>query len=564
MIPTEGSLSNRWRNSAVALLLLLAIFSLHLAINRIFQVDECQNVYMSRIVALHETGTYFTNGTLFILGPMSWIAAHASSSAMVYTWDRVLFLGVFWANLVLLGLNTGVPLRSRAFLLVLLGAGTLAPLWDYGFEIRHDNVLLLLLLAMWWLVRRARWRPEAAFAFLGGLSILAQCVSFKAFLYWVPLGLVAILVPPASLQAPRGRRLLWWVLGAAGAGLLALAAYGATGTLGSFLNGFRTSVGHSENPDRFAPWTTLGRLPAQMPLVTAMAAGLLVSTGLRIRTLRRAALTWEGPLPETALLLGTLAILLINPVPYPYNLVLLVPFAFLAAFQWIPLLGRLLEADGMPSLAGAVLVFTHLVPFAVQTARHLDFTNDRQEQLMDLAEALTDPAKDRVYDGAGLVATRESIHYQWFLHSLVMPKIASGQLPPVRDMIAANPPSVILASYRTDWLSAEDQTYITQHYVPLADDFYVLGASLPEGGGVFECLHPGRYQIALQAQGAGPVALPQVDGRPADGPVELTAGPHRITVPSGSKAAVVWLGPRLAGLRLPGAADHRTLFVNWY
>ncbi|HEU4950492.1 MAG TPA: hypothetical protein VFT46_00995 [Holophagaceae bacterium] len=561
---TESPLSARWRNAAVFMLVLLAVFSMHLAINRIFQVDECQNVYMSRIVALHETGTYFTNGTLFILGPMSWIAAHTSSSAMIYTWDRLLFLGVFWGNLVLIALNTGVPLRSRAFLLVLLGAGTLAPLWDYGFEIRHDNVLLLLLLGMWWVVRRARWRPEAAFALLGALSVLAQCVSFKAFLYWLPLSLAALLVPPASLRAPRGRRLLWWVLGAAGAGLLASAAYGATGTLGSFLNGFRTSVGHSENPDRFAPWTTLGRLPAQMPLVTAMAAGLLVAAGLRIGKTRLAALTWEGPLPEAALLLGSLAILLINPVPYPYNLVLLVPFAFLAAFQWVPTLGRLLGTDGMPALAGSVLVFTHLVPFAVQTARHLDFTNDRQEQLMDLAESLTDPAKDRVYDGAGLVATRESIHYQWFLHSLVMPKIASGQLPPVRDMIAANPPSVILASYRTDWLSPEDQTYITQHYVPLADDFYVLGASLPEGGGSFECLHPGRYQIALQAQVTGPGALPQVDGRPADGPVELAAGLHRITVPVGVKAAVIWLGPHLAGLRLPSAADHRALFVNWY
>lgn len=570
MNPTETTPGSRiWRNAALAALAILILFSLHLAINRIFQVDEAQNVFMSHVIAMGETHRYYTTGSLFLLGPLSWIASHAGSSVAMFTWDRLVLLGVFWLNLFLIAVNTGVAVRTRAFIYVLLAAATLAPLWDYGFEIRHDNVLLLILLLMWWMIRRSGLKPGSAYFLIGLLAGLMQFVAFKAFLYWLPLSLIALATPPPRFrEKARIRLALTWATGLSIAVLLAFLAYRMTGSWGSFMNGLRTSIGHSENPERFAPWLSLDRIPLQIPLLAGMSVAAVVSAGLVLARTKRLALTWEGSLPEAVLALGTFLVLIINPVPYPYNLVLVVPFMFLAAATWAPQLADLLKGSApLIALAGGVVAFGQVIPFCTQTLRHLDMPNARQEQLMNLAESMTDPGADPVYDAVGLVPTRESIHFQWFLHSLVMPKIASGQLPTVRDMLAAHPPAVIMPNYRMDWLGEEDRGYISQHYLPLADDFFVLGSALPEGGGPFQCIHPGRYTLiepsTPDAGGGGGIT---VDGRAvgSDRVLHLEVGLHQISTPPGVKAAVIWLGPNLSQVTLPPPSDHRDLFVNWY
>ena len=67
---------------------------------------------------------------------------------------------------------------------------------------------------------------------------------------------------------------------------------------------------------------------------------------------------------------------------------------------------------------------------------------------MALAEDMTDPQSDPVYDGVGMVPTRRSIHYHWFLHSLNIQSFINGQEMPVRDMLAANPAAVVIPNYR--------------------------------------------------------------------------------------------------------------------
>ena len=48
----------------------LVWFSSTLAPLRIYQVDECQNLYMARIVATGRASEFFTNASLFLLGPL--------------------------------------------------------------------------------------------------------------------------------------------------------------------------------------------------------------------------------------------------------------------------------------------------------------------------------------------------------------------------------------------------------------------------------------------------------------------------------------------------------------
>ena len=49
----------------------------------------------------------------------------------------------------------------------------------------------------------------------------------------------------------------------------------------------------------------------------------------------------------------------------------------------------------------------------------------------------------------------------------------------MRGFLEANPPSIVILSYRTEWMSDEDKEFLRQRYVPIADDFMVLGSQLP-------------------------------------------------------------------------------------
>lgn len=205
---------------------------------------------------------------------------------------------------------------------------------------------------------------------------------------------------------------------------------------------------------------------------------------------------------------------------------------------------------------------------------------------MTISEDLTDPQKDSVFDGVGMVPTRKMdsrllIHGQEFMN--LLKNSATGIK--MRDLLAADSPAVVILNYRTEWMSSEDQKFLQQRYVPIADDLMVLGTQMPEGGGTFEIYHAGRYRIT-SAEGSNivgtydepksmkadlavakeePPLIGTIDGKPMDGkPVELAVGTHHLECSEGKKAAVAWVGPHLDKLpRLPGR-DRHELFSNWY
>jgi hypothetical protein len=559
----------------------LVWFSLRLAGTRIFQVDECQNACVARILAAGQVKTAYATPSLLQL-PLSWLAHGVGRSVDLFTAARFLMLEIFWLNVVLIALATGEKLFSRRGLIALAAAATLAPLWDYGIEIRHDNLLLTGVLLTWCVVR-VRPAGIQSYVIAGAIAAALQFVAFKAFVYTFPISLAILACPPPNHRAPRWKLALAWIVGALAMFLILRVSYGAAGLWDLYVAGLRRISGDSTGGNRFAPWDTLSRLLGQTPLLLGLVAAASVALAVDIGKRGRAALSWDGSLPEALLLAVALAALLINPAPYPYNLLHLVPYAFLFAFRYASGLSR--ELSGRPAfltLAGAILVFTHLVPFGVATRRHLDWPNTRQEALMCLAESLTDADKDPVYDGVGMVPTRPRIHYWWFLHSLYIQSFVKGPGPRVREMLAARPAAVVIPNYRTDWLPEEDHTFVRERYVPLADDFWVLGKVLPAGGGTFEIVHSGRYRISsLQesdlaetcrvsvAQSRVPLEdggfTATLDGLPVSSrPVDLTVGTHRIECKPGCQAAVVWVGPKLDRVGRLSQRDHRLLFVNWY
>ncbi len=561
--------------------------SVHLARTRIYQVDECQNMYMARVLATGQDSEFFTYRTLFLMGPLSWMARNATQSVDMFAAGRLLFFGLFWLNLVLLAAIASRNLFSSRGLFALATAATLAPLWDYGFEIRHDNLVLTSLLFIWWVVR-VKPMGLLSYALAGAATLAALLLAVKCVVYVLPLSFAILVFPPPAHRRPRWQLALAGVGGALVATVLIRVWSGSWDAWDAYFSVFRQIAQHSATAavggtSRFWPWATLGRLLGQAPLLLALSIAACFAVAAELIRRRKVAMSWDGMLPEFLLLLGALAALMVNPTPFPYNLIHVVPYAFLLAYRYgNTLWGECRDRKQLVPFVVALIALVHFVPFAAATKRHGEKSNARQRTLMRLAEDMTDAAKDPVYDAIGMVPTRRSIHSSWFLHSLILRAIVNVPGSRVRDMLAARPAAVLIPSYRTDWLPPEDHDFIRERYVPLAGDFWVLGTVLPAGGGTFEIVHPGRYRIVKRKSLEAGVGLLRAPEQPLDWeesalssgtldgisltnqPVELSLGQHRIETPTDYEPAVVWVGPSLDAVPRVGPGNHRALFWNWY
>lgn len=563
-------------------LALLGWFSFNLAAMRIYQVDECSNVWSAHMIAVGES---IPGMDLFQL-ILSRVMPAAGQSADFFAAARELSLMVFWLNWLLLAMATGEKILSRRWLIALAFAATLAPLWDFGFEVRHDNLLLAGILLMWGVVR---FQPPrlGAFFFLGACFVGLEFLSVKAVMYTFPISAAVLVFPRPGACRPAWKRFAAWFAG----GLLAFVGLRLIFRMAGLGHDYLATVeGVASVPSqaqRFWPFDlTLSRLLFQTPLLVAVTIAAIIACAATLFRERRAALNWDGILPETLLLGVALTALFVNPNPYPYNLLHVVPYAFLLAYRHGSTLWKQIpQRSAFAPLAVSVVAFTHLVPFGVTTHRHWAMTNFRQEQLMHLTEDLTDPARDTYFDGIGMVPSRTYFDIRGFIHGQTVRNLVNGTGPHIRDMLAEHPPSVVILSYRTDWLPDEDQEFLRERYVPMADDFMVLGTLLPAGGGTFQVYHAGRYRItsaegsniigtyeepktikeAIAPQKPVPPLSGTIDGVPLNGrPVELSVGTHRIECSPGEKAAVAWVGPHVDEIsRMPGQSRHR-LFVNWY
>ena len=151
--PDRMAESDRLRNAGIGLLLCLVSLSVFISWNRIYQVDEAQNAYTAWLLGAGLGMEFFANSPLFLL-PFAWLSRFADSASTVYLQIRLGFCLLFWLNLALMVRASGLKLRSRGGLVAVLLFALLPPLWTYGLEARHENVILLGLLLLWNLGRR--------------------------------------------------------------------------------------------------------------------------------------------------------------------------------------------------------------------------------------------------------------------------------------------------------------------------------------------------------------------------------------------------------------------------
>lgn len=547
--------------AGLGLLALLGLFSLYLGWNRIFQVDEVQYACVARFLA--DGRRSFIQGVPTILvGPLTWIAGAASGAAQVLQFLRLPFVALMWVNATLLVKGGGFRLRSREGLLVLLLASTLAPMWDYGFEIRHDVVLVAGVLALFRTVRSEGLDPMGRALVEGALAALLQFIAFKAFMYTLPLLALGFITQRPDSPSAWAKRVAWLVLGMALGLLGGRLVHGLAGTWGLYWNSQMHSAATSVDVERFQPWASLRRLLEEAPLLACVGLAALMYPPWEAR--RGGLRGWmRAPwFPEWAFALVCLLMFLANPTPFPYNLIHLCPALFLLALRFRePFLAALVPGRRI-LLASAIAL--HAIPWGVATWRHVDMDNERQRQIIGLAEALTDPAIHRVFDGSGLVSTRMPIGEHWHIHTFTIRNWSDGTWTPVRTLLERNPTPVVLPNYRTDWLPKADKEFINSHYVALAEDIMVLGCIRPGETFEWKVLAEGRYSVTLLGVPQGGARSLAIDGRPAQEGIQvLSRGSHTFGGPAGSGVQVVWVGPNLQSLPFASRAPH-PLFVNWY
>lgn len=554
--------------SALAILGVLFQYSLFLAAMQPYAAEECEIVYTARTLVTGQTSGAAFNTSLYHL-PFMWLAREANQAVELFASARIISFLTFWLNLLLLALATGAPLKSWKFLYALLGAATLSLLWDFGFEIRPANLLLTGLLLTWCVVRSDTVKLRA-YVIAGALAAMMLFTMVSAWLYVLPLTLVLILLPTKEKRLAKWKLWLAWGGGALAMYVIVRLSFGFFGIWGSWL----ASLMASSSTGSPAMGKVLGRLLIESPLLVAVSSAGLISIFLDWCRRGGWVLACEEGLPEALMALMGYAALFLYPAGQPGGLLLLAAFAFLFAFRYgSGLLRQFWSETVFRPVIITLLIFAHVVPFVLTTKYRSKELNFRQTQLMQLAEEFTDSTQDYVYDGAGMIPTRSGA-YRELRYTVVS--------DPAGEKLSMRSPAVIIRSRRTAATEVKDHEFFRSHYVPLADDFWVLGQILPAGGGTFQIIHPGRYQITpkelssvedtYQVDKFGFAIAPEVkpcvgqlDGQPITNIiVELSIGEHQIHTTPDCEPAIVWLGPKSNTLTPLPNSDHRRLFVNWY
>lgn len=557
------STAPRWGQLLIAAALLalwalvIGVILTPLALTRHFHVDEIQIAYNASLVGFHHLPAWRNFHALLVV-PLSWIA-----STMETTWPtllemRALFAAFFLANLLLVAFSAprvrGLAARSA----VLLAFTLVEPFWRHGFEIRGDVLLLAGALALFGLTAKATRGPLRWYGLLaaGSLAAWMQLNSLKGFLVWGP-GLFLLLV--VARVADSRRRLVRTTVLVAGGFVLALLAgtalLASAGILRRGLLQMLWLAGAASEARHFGAARGLFELLVELPHLAALA---LISVLYTITRLWRPRASGDLTSATTSCWLGIqLLALVLNPQPFTYNFLHLMPFLFLSAVDGFVVLWqhwpRLRALLGIAAAMGSAMAFGASWRHDVVGRT----SGSAQRAHVEAAEALTGP-RDPVLDAAGLVLSRRPPGRDWMLHSLTMQSYRRGERRKFRQLLAGDPAPVLLLNYRWNWLEAEDLAFVREHYVALGRHLLVLGGRADAAEGAFTILRGGRYGIR-PLRGGAPVLLD--DARlPPGGIATLAPGDHRW---SGSGLAWAWLGPSLTTIpQLTAELPNGDLFIS--
>ncbi|MCA9582381.1 MAG: hypothetical protein KC416_11345, partial [Myxococcales bacterium] len=300
-------------------------------LGRQFQVDEFQNLTNISYLAALRTESWATTAAPWQIWLGVLLRPWDDTASMALT-VRVFFGVILAVNLLLI--TWAQPyFRSARGILAVLWIATLTDIfWRYGFEIRHDVLLLtgqLVLFGLSYRVLGGR-RPFAYFVLAGWIGGLMVSFTAKGALHAVLyLSLLLLAVNPQQLRKPWRGRLVPFVgilAGLAVATVLVAVTLWTAGALDQYLAWFSNPSALLGDRKTFTALKWLHRPPPLTILFSfvGMYFGLRDLVAHRGQELTRSILT-------SLFVLVAMAVLACNPTPFPYNFLLLVAPLLLAA-----------------------------------------------------------------------------------------------------------------------------------------------------------------------------------------------------------------------------------------
>jgi len=547
------------RTYHLCILLCLAIILAYASgtiFSRHFQVDELSNTYSSRLL-VHEEGRHFVDGCEFYMIPLGYLISLFDSSELMIKAARFVFFLFFLANLTLIAYGQPYFTSRIGRLLVLIGASLCHLHWTYGFEIRHDVLLLTGNLLLFTLTQQSlKNRISPAECLIGGIVFTWTLLAAqKAMVFAIPFTFLLLLsqYPKNWWRFPLHEfkvNILCFILGASCLFLLIIIAVQSSGNMTRFFETYKffapslPSVYSSHVS--FSLIKDLIYVASTSPLTLSFSFCFIIISAWDL--LKEPSLQLTPSRITLFYFFWCWAIFLINPQPYPYNLLNLVPFTYIAALDIISRIQfKNIFSQG---IFVSLILCTMLICFAARlssnTYTYIVQSNIYQLAYMRAAEDLTDPQRDTVLDGIGLVSSRMPPDKDWFLHSNNMSLYRQGKRSSFSEIIENNYPPVVITNYRWSWLSKKDIQTLADNYIPLANNFWVLGRKVKEKNGFFDIQRSGRYitRLHLTDQQTGDLLI---DNHPLDGVkiLNFKKGRHSFANVPPEGIVIHWLGPKL-------------------
>lgn len=510
------------------------VLAVTLSRQRAFQVDEVEHIHVTYNI---EAGRQIYKDFWEAHNPLIYALLRplVDPADAVGSFRRARWLPLF-ALLATVLLTGYAAYRLAGEVAGWLGGGlvmTHSTMVERGIEVRPDGLLALavagaLAIELSPLPMRRRF---AMCALVLGLGFVATqkaafiCLGFAAWWAWHAwrerrIGLIAL--PAACGLAPFVVQLL------AFAQQGVLQGYLQGGVLDSLRRVDRTLTG-----SQFGPIPYLIREAAHNPVFSLLAALALLLSAWSLFGKRPAA----PQVLVTLLAWLSLATLWLNPFPFPYLHVTVIPvLAVLTAQQTLVLVGPRSESAGRRRLLVAALVLVAASATSLpRIATRLGNAQGPQLSVLSEVQSVTTP-DDTVFDLAGLYFRRDA-YPVFVMTGAMMTRYYRGDFPPIIPYLERNQPAVMMLNYRTRALPRRDQLFLRAHYVHLDGPIFVLGASLrnlrPSESMAFELLKTDAYRYQ------GPPGI-LVDGSAFEAG-ELRAGRHTLTATSEIEAARILL-----------------------
>jgi hypothetical protein len=488
------------------------------------------------------------------------IARHLTSSLAFFVTFRWLFLAG------LLGLCAGIAhvqqvLPSRlGRAAVFLCAVTFGPLFRHGFEARHDILVALALVVLFWACERARSGRLTfrAATLAAALVVLTHDSTLKSFAICGPALVLCALLDARGKPRPVRAFLIAlarFVPGLMTGALLTVALFAGSGTLGPYLSHLRQYLNFSMRPPyHLAVFPVVAYIVSASPVHSLLTLLGLFALAARIKA-RRAL---DEALVPACFAVITLLVACLNPTLFPYNLTWMAP-----SLLWLTAFGlsegqRHLSRYGtrVRSIANCAALLLGLVCL-LRTLRDPYFRNSWAEQLrvINAAESLTSP-NEPVVDLTGLVISRPPPSRDWLVHGFLMADYHAGKRETISQIVEKVWPAVVVGGqYRWDFVDAGDRHIVAQNYVPVSRAIWVLGSAIDEYTKRVEIHKAGRYLAIAEPTGE---QLGTIDAKvvAAGNVLTLALGTHSI-----SSLQRPWQLAWLGGARsMPNATISRPLF----